>query len=65
MLNRSLWSLGLALTIIMGGGALIRLARGEEVYIEQWMGAAAGITVLILKSMRLTRSTHKRDNKDN
>jgi len=46
-LKYGLLSLGLIITIIFGGGFLIRLVRDGEFYLAEFMGGIIGILVMI------------------
>jgi len=44
----TLISLGIAMTIIFGGGFLIRLIRDSDFYIAEFIGGIIGIIILII-----------------
>lgn len=55
MLDRFLWSCGIVLVIIMGGGAAWRAIQENAATIDQIIGALVGILLLSVQCIRTIR----------
>ncbi|RDW17432.1 hypothetical protein [Oceanobacillus chungangensis] len=55
-----LMSLGISLTIIFGGGFLIRLFRDGDFYIAEFTGGIIGINLLLIR-LFITKKNSKTD----
>jgi hypothetical protein len=58
-MKQSLFLFGLAMTVIFGGGFLIRLVRDGDFYIDQFAGGLVGIVLLII-AMFVKKNENKR-----
>jgi len=55
-----LMSLGISLTIIFGGGFLIRLLRDGDFYIAEFIGGVIGIILLLIR-LFITKKNNETD----
>jgi hypothetical protein len=47
---------GMAMTVIFGGGFLIRLIRDGDFYIAEFVGGTIGISVLLISIVTISRN---------
>jgi hypothetical protein len=47
---------GRAMTVIFGGGFLIRLIRDADFYIAEFVGGTIGISVLLISIVKISRN---------
>jgi hypothetical protein len=57
-MKQGLFFFGMAMTVIFGGGFLIRLVRDGDFYIDQFAGGMVGIVFLII-AMFVKRKENK------